>query len=85
MKAHLPDWTHAWLPEIALGLQVLAIVLGAFVLRWLVRLALHRLNRRYDLPIEVVVGARRISAAAASGIHRTIQTMSPPISSHLAA
>lgn len=64
MKAHLPDWTHAWLPEITLGLQVLGIVLGAFVLRWLVRVVLHRLNRRYDLPIEVLVGARRITAFA---------------------
>jgi len=62
MKAYLPSWLHAWLGEITLLLHVLAIVVGALVLRWLARVVINRLNRRYDLPIEVLVGARRIIA-----------------------
>lgn len=62
MKAYLPTWLHAWLGEITLLLQVLAIVVGAFVLRWLARLLIRRLDRRYDLPIEIVVSARRITS-----------------------
>ncbi|TWT22297.1 mechanosensitive ion channel family protein [Luteimonas marina] len=61
MKAYLPTWLHAWLGEITLLLQVLAIVAGALVLRWLVRLLIKRLDRRYDLPVEIVVSARRIT------------------------
>jgi len=61
MKAYLPTWLHAWLGEITLLLQVLAILAGAFVLRWLVRLLIKRLDRRYDLPIEIVISARRIT------------------------
>ncbi|HRN61496.1 MAG TPA: mechanosensitive ion channel family protein [Luteimonas sp.] len=61
MKAHLPTWLHAWPGEITLLLQVVAILVGAFVLRWLVRVLIRRLDRRYDLPVEIVVSARRVS------------------------
>lgn len=61
MKAYLPTWLHSWLGEITVLLQVLAILVGAFVLRWLARLAIKRLDRRYDLPIEILVSARRIT------------------------
>lgn len=61
MKAHLPTWLHAWPGEITLLLQVVAILVGAFVLRWLVRLLIRRLDRRYDLPVEIVISARRVS------------------------
>ena len=61
MKTYLPTWLHAWLGEITVLLQVLAILAGAFVLRWLARLVIKRLDRRYDLPIEILVSARRIT------------------------
>ncbi|WP_202845007.1 mechanosensitive ion channel family protein [Luteimonas saliphila] len=61
MKAYLPPWLHAWLGEINLVLQVLAIVVGALALRWLARRLVNRLHRRYDLPIQIVVSARRLS------------------------
>ncbi|TYT26538.1 mechanosensitive ion channel family protein [Luteimonas viscosa] len=61
MKAYLPPWLHVWLGEINLVLQVLAIVVGALVLRWLARRLVNRLHRRYDLPIQIVVSARRLS------------------------
>jgi small-conductance mechanosensitive channel len=62
MTAYLPPWMHAWLAEITLGLHVLAIVLAALVLRWLARRLVNRVHRRYDLPIQVVVTARRLSS-----------------------
>ena len=61
MKAYLPTWLHAWLGEITVLLQVLTILAGAFVLRWLARMVIGRLDRRYELPIEILVSARRIT------------------------
>lgn len=62
MKQHLPVWTHAWL-DVAIPLgQVLLIVLCAWLLRTVARRLIDRLTLRYDLPIEVTVSARRLSA-----------------------
>lgn len=60
--ARLPAWLQAWLGEITIGLQVVAILLGAWVLRWLLVRAVRRLVARYDLPSEVAMAARRIGA-----------------------
>ncbi|MDH5822550.1 mechanosensitive ion channel family protein [Luteimonas sp. RD2P54] len=59
-QAQLPPWLHAWLGEIALAMQVVAILLAAWVLRWLLVRMVRRLSARYDLPFEVSVAARRI-------------------------
>ena len=61
IKAQLPAWLQSWFSEITVLLQVALILLGAFVLRWAVRRLIQRLTRRYDLPIEIVVSARRIT------------------------
>lgn len=61
LRQFLPSALESWLGEIHLLLQVLAILAVAFVLRWLVRRLIARLHRRYDLPAEIVVSARRIS------------------------
>jgi small-conductance mechanosensitive channel len=39
---------------------VVAILAGAWLLRWLLGRLLTRVTRRYDLPVEVVVSARRV-------------------------
>lgn len=61
-RDQLPTWLQAWIGEISLGLQVVAILLAAWVLRWLWVRVLKRLSARYDLPFEVGVAARRIGA-----------------------
>jgi small-conductance mechanosensitive channel len=59
MKPYLPDWASPWLDVIELGLQIVLIVVGAWVLRALVRRLIRRLGMRYSLPAELVMGARR--------------------------
>lgn len=61
MKQHLPAWLQAWFSEFTLLVQVVAILVAAFALRWLVRRLIARLSARYDLPIQIVVSARRIA------------------------
>ncbi len=62
MRAYLPPWLQAWLGEITLALQVVLIIVGALLLRWIARVLIRRLTLRYDLPIQIVVSARRITA-----------------------
>lgn len=62
LKAKSPDWLQAWFVEFTLLVQVVLILLAAFVLRWLLHRLIHRLSRRYELPIEITVSARRIVA-----------------------
>jgi len=62
MKNLFPPWADGWLAEISQLLQVLLIVMLAALLRWLVRRMLRKLGRRYALPMEITVGARRLSS-----------------------
>jgi small-conductance mechanosensitive channel len=59
LKTHLPAWTHAWLAEVMLLLQVALILLVALSLRWLLLRLIARISARYDLPAEIGVIARR--------------------------
>ena len=61
-RDRLPPWLEAWLGEITIGLQVVAILLAAWVLRWLLVRTVRRVVARYDLPTEVSMAARRIGA-----------------------
>ena len=56
----LPSWLHGWRAEIVLALQVVAILLCAWLLRWALRLLVRRIARRYELPLEVDMGIRRV-------------------------
>ena len=56
----LPSWLHGWRAEIVLALQVVAILLCAWLLRWALRLLVRRIARRYELPAEVDMGIRRV-------------------------
>ena len=56
----LPDWAEPWLEFIELGLQIVLIVFGAWVLNLLFRRLVRRLASSYSLPAELVMGARRV-------------------------
>lgn len=60
MTHYLPAHLQPWLETIVMVLRVLAILAVAWGLRWLLRRLLERLARRYDLPPEVSIGARRV-------------------------
>jgi small-conductance mechanosensitive channel len=60
LKAQSPAWLQAWFAEFTLVVQLAFILLLAWVLRWLLRRLVQRISRRYDLPVEIVVSARRI-------------------------
>lgn len=62
MKTYLPLWVHPWIDVLLLAVQVLAVLLLAWALRWLSRRLVARLARRYELPPMVVMGARRLFA-----------------------
>jgi small-conductance mechanosensitive channel len=60
LQQQSPAWLQAWFLEFTLLVQVVLILLAAFVLRWLTRRLISRVSRRYDLPIQITVSARRI-------------------------
>lgn len=62
LKDILPAWLHAWLGEITVILQVAAILLGAWLLRWAVRRLFHRISTHYELPPEVEMAVRRLTS-----------------------
>lgn len=60
LRAHAPSWLQAWFAEFTLVVQLALILLLAWTLRWLLRRLVSRISRRYDLPVEITVSARRI-------------------------
>lgn len=60
LKEHLPAGLHPWLDVMVPAAEVVLIVLAAWALRWLARRLIRRLGARYELPLEVAVGARRL-------------------------
>jgi small-conductance mechanosensitive channel len=62
LKQHLPVVLHPWLDVMVPAAEVVLIVLAAWALRWLARRLIRRLAARYELPLEVAVGARRLIA-----------------------
>ena len=55
IRDHLPLWAMPWLHAINVGLQMLLIVLGAWVLRRLLRRLVQRLGSRHQMPIDFLV------------------------------
>ncbi len=53
--SYLPDWTRDWLEIIVPGLQILLILLVAWLLQYLLRRAVSRVGRHYLLPIELTM------------------------------
>lgn len=61
MKEYLPVWVLEWLDLIVPTAHVLLILVVAWVLQRLVRRLFRRLKDSYTLPVEMLVGARRVS------------------------
>lgn len=59
-KDRLPVWLHDWLDIVLPVGQILLILLVAWLLRLLVRRIIERVGHRYTLPVEAVVGGRRV-------------------------
>ncbi len=55
LKTRLPDWVQDWLEVIVPGLQILLIVLVAWVLQRLLRRLVARAAAHYQLPDELLV------------------------------
>lgn len=62
LREQSPAWLQAWYVEATLLVQVALILLAALLLRALMHRLISRLSRRYDLPIQITVSARRIAA-----------------------
>jgi small-conductance mechanosensitive channel len=60
LMAYLPDWAQSWIEVITVGLQVALIVLGGMLLRALLHRFIQRLGKDKHLPLEFVVGGRRL-------------------------
>lgn len=61
-KDRLPVWLHDWLDIVLPIGQILLILLVAWLLRLLVRRIIERVGHRYTLPVEAVVGGRRVAS-----------------------
>ncbi|MGJ4731170.1 mechanosensitive ion channel domain-containing protein, partial [Luteimonas sp. SDU101] len=55
----MPAWLQTWPEEIMALLQVVLVVVCALLLRWLLLRLVRRVARRYELPAEIVIIARR--------------------------
>jgi len=53
--SYLPDWTRDWLEIIVPGLQILLILLVAWLMQYLLRRAINRVGRHYLLPVELTM------------------------------
>ncbi|MCW5654472.1 mechanosensitive ion channel family protein [Hydrogenophaga sp.] len=60
MKNFLPDWAHPWIDVITIALQITLIVLVALLLRSLLHRIINRLGEDRHLPLELMVGSRRL-------------------------
>ena len=67
MKDLLPDWAHPWIDLITLGLQTALIVIAALVLRAVIHRFINRLGQDKHLPLEMVVGSRRLVSVLVFG------------------
>jgi len=55
LRTRLPDWMQEWLEIIVPGLQILLIVLAAWLLQRLLRRLVRRASAHYQVPDELVV------------------------------
>jgi len=62
MMESLSLWIHEWLSVLLPVGELLLIIVGAWLLRRLVRSLIERLGARAVLPMELVVGMRRVAS-----------------------
>ncbi|MGB3070381.1 MAG: mechanosensitive ion channel family protein [Ottowia sp.] len=60
LKDILPGWAHPWIDLIAISLQSALVILAALLLRSLLHRFINRLGREKQLPLELIVGSRRL-------------------------
>lgn len=61
MKERLPSWVQEWLGVIVPLGQILLVLFAAWLVQRLARRLIRRLGESYNLPPEMLVGARRVS------------------------
>ncbi len=60
LKDLLPDWALPWIASITIGLQIALILLLALLARSLLHRFINRLGEDKHLPVDLVVGGRRL-------------------------
>ena len=55
LTAYLPEWTLDWLEVIVPGIQILLILLAAWLTQYLLRRVVNRISDRYHLPMELTM------------------------------
>lgn len=60
LKDLLPDWALPWIASITIGLQIALILLLALLARSLLHRFINRLGDDKHLPVDLVVGGRRL-------------------------
>ena len=71
LKNRLPEWVHDWLEIIIPGVQILLIVLAAWLLQRVLRRIVRRASLHYQVPDELVVpmnGLIRWTIVAGAGL-----------------
>lgn len=54
LTPYFPAWTHAWLGSLFLVMQLLIIVIGAWLLQRGLRRIVRRASQHYDLPVHLM-------------------------------
>lgn len=67
MKPFLPDWAHPWVEAITICLQIALIVFVALLLRSLLHRFIARLALDKQLPLELLVGGKRLVTLLLTG------------------
>ncbi|MFT3717981.1 mechanosensitive ion channel family protein [Pseudorhodoferax sp.] len=60
LRAYLPAWAHEWIDVLVPGLQIVGILVAAWLLQYLLRRLVARLGTRYQLPADLVTPARNL-------------------------
>ncbi len=62
MNQFLPEWAQPWLHDITTGVQIVLILVGAWLLRTVLRYLVGRIGARHGLPPEFAFAVRRLSS-----------------------
>lgn len=60
LRDHLPVWAHEWIEIIVPGLQIVGILVAAWLLQYLLRRLIARVGLRYQLPSDVLSPVRNL-------------------------
>ncbi len=60
LREYLPLWAHDWIDIIVPGLQIVGILVVAWLLQYLLRRLVTRVGQRYQLPTDLVAPVRNM-------------------------